>query len=465
MNPFATKMPDAHWLTEARIKGSKVIVISNDYSPTSRAADEVIVLRTGTDTALAYALAHVIMKEERYQADYVKNSTDLPLLVRMDNGKVLRARDIIPEYRAKPLTKAEVFKPGSKLPPLYLQEKQFIPEAMREEDMNDFVVWDSQEEAPRAITRDEVGLDFQKSGVKPALTGEDQVWEENAYLGKTVLDTPSGERVRNWMPDERDWANPNIGEDEVTEPVDIGTVLKGLPHPIWMFYLPRICNHCAYAACLAACPRQAIYKRAEDGIVLIDPERCEGYQECVSACPYKKSLFDFVTRISQKCIGCFPKIEAGYQPQCVTTCIGRIRLQGFMHPPTEAQGDNPIDFLVHVKKVALPLYPQSGLEPNVYYIPPIHAGDDFLLQMFGPGAAQAVATYKAMRAGQEPTLQALLHLFGSTERIPHRFRVLYQEVIGYDEAGEALVWVPLREPFQQRPHEDEALQVVRQDIP
>lgn len=297
------------------------------------------------------------------------------------------------------------------------------------------------------------------------LLGEDQVWEEDAYLGKTVLDAPSGERVRNWMPDERDWANPNIGEDEVTEPVDIGTVLKGLPHPIWMFYLPRICNHCTYAACLAACPRQAIYKRAEDGIVLIDPERCEGYQECVSACPYKKSLFNFVTRISQKCIGCFPKIEAGYQPQCVTTCIGRIRLQGFIHPPTEAQDDNPIDFLVHVKKVALPLYPQSGLEPNVYYIPPIHAGDDFLLQMFGPGAAQAVATYKAMRAGQEPTLQALLHLFGSTERIPHHFRVLYQEVIGYDEAGEELVRVPLREPFQERPHKDEALQVVRQDIP
>jgi nitrate reductase beta subunit len=172
-----------------------------------------------------------------------------------------------------------------------------------------------------------------------------------------------------------------------------------------MFYLPRISNHCTYAACLAACPRQAIYKREEDGIVLIDPERCEGYQECVSACPYKKSLFNFVTRVSQKCIDCFPKIEAGYQPQCVTTCIGRIRLQGFIHTPAEVEDDNPIDFLVHVKKVALPLYPQSGLEPNVYYIPPIHAGEAFLKQMFGPSVAHAVATYKAMREGEEPTLQ------------------------------------------------------------
>ena len=96
MNPFTTKMPDSHWLTEARIKGSKVIVISNDYSPTARSADEVIIVRTGTDTALALSIAYVIMKEKLYQERYVKSFTDMPLLVRMDNGKVLRARDIIP---------------------------------------------------------------------------------------------------------------------------------------------------------------------------------------------------------------------------------------------------------------------------------------------------------------------------------------------------------------------------------
>ena len=297
------------------------------------------------------------------------------------------------------------------------------------------------------------------------LLGNDQVWEGETYKGKTVLDGTEEEPVLGWMPDDLDWTNPNIGEDEVNAPVDVGTVLEKLPHPIWMFYLPRICNHCTFPACVAACPRQAIYKRQEDGIVLIDPERCEGYQECVKACPYKKTMFNFVARISQKCIGCFPRVEQGLQPQCVITCIGKIRLMGFINPPEKAVRSNPIDFLVHIKKVALPLYPQTGLEPNVYYIPPINVPLYFLKQMFGPGAERAVKTYMAMREGKEPELQALLHLFGSTDRIVHSFAVGKNEVIGFNEEGEEIVRVPLYEPFQIRPHKDERLGVVRQDIP
>src|SRR3970040_1984770 len=56
----------------------------------------------------------------------------------------------------------------------------------------------------------------------------------------------------------------------------------------YYFYLPRLCNHCTYPACLEACPRKAIYKREEDGIVLIDQERCQGYRYCIAACPYKQ---------------------------------------------------------------------------------------------------------------------------------------------------------------------------------
>jgi len=134
-------------------------------------------------------------------------------------------------------------------------------------------------------------------------------------------------------------------------------------------------------------------------------------------------MFNFVARISQKCIGCFPRVEEGLQPQCVITCIGKIRLTGFINPPEKARSDNPIDFLVHIKKVALPLYPQTGLEPNVYYIPPINVPLKFLKQMFGDAAEHAVKTYMAMREGKEPELQALLHLFGSTPRIPHSFAV------------------------------------------
>jgi len=187
MNPFTTKMPDCHWLTEARIKGSKVIVISNDYSPTSRSADELIVVRTGTDTALALGIAYVIMKEKLYQEKYVKAWTDMPLLVRMDNGKVLRARDIIKGYKPKPLKKAEVFRKGDRLPPFFKQEKQYIPENIREEDMNDFVVWDKNTNSPKVITRDDVGDDFWKLGIDPALEGE---YEVETVDGKKVKVKP-----------------------------------------------------------------------------------------------------------------------------------------------------------------------------------------------------------------------------------------------------------------------------------
>ncbi len=175
MNPFTTKMPDCHWLTEARAKGSKVVVISNDYSPTSRSADEVIIVRTGTDTALALSISYVIMKEKLYQEKYVKAFTDMPLLVRMDNGKVLRARDIIPNYKPKPLQKAVIFEAGQPLPPPFKQEKQFIPKNIRERDMDDFVVWDTKTNSPKVITRDDVGEDFWKLGIDPALEGSFKV--------------------------------------------------------------------------------------------------------------------------------------------------------------------------------------------------------------------------------------------------------------------------------------------------
>ena len=90
-------------------------------------------------------------------------------------------------------------------------------------------------------------------------------------------------------------------------------------HKTWFFYLARICNHCTYPACLAACPRNAIYKRPEDGIVLIDQERCRGYRKCVEACPYKKTMYRGTTRASEKCIGCYPA-RRGQRPAKAAAC-------------------------------------------------------------------------------------------------------------------------------------------------
>jgi nitrate reductase beta subunit len=96
------------------------------------------------------------------------------------------------------------------------------------------------------------------------------------------------------------------------------------------FYLPRICNHCLNPACVASCPSGAIYKRGEDGIVLINQKVCRAWRMCVTACPYKKSYYNWHTGKSEKCILCFPRMEAGYAPACMHSCVGRIRYLGVL---------------------------------------------------------------------------------------------------------------------------------------
>jgi nitrate reductase beta subunit len=289
-----------------------------------------------------------------------------------------------------------------------------------------------------------------------------QNWDGERYTGRTIFEAAeAGERVLGWRPDEMDYANPNVGEDDCANGVEKGAYFSGV-HNAWFFYLARICNHCTYPACLASCPRGSIYKRPEDGIVLIDQGRCRGYQECVKACPYKKTFYNAMTGASEKCIACFPKIESGLQPQCFANCIGKIRFAGWISKPEQARPDNPIDFLVHVKKVALPLFPQFGLEPNVYYIPPLNVPREFLVQMFGPNVDAALATYR--NAPQDKDLAGLLTLFGSTEKIVSKWKRVDEQVIGHDESGKEIVRVPLREPAQVRQAFDAARNVARTNI-
>lgn len=97
-----------------------------------------------------------------------------------------------------------------------------------------------------------------------------------------------------------------------------------------MFYLPRICNHCLNPACVASCPSGAIYKRGEDGVVLINQQVCRAWRMCVTACPYKKSYYNWGTGKSEKCILCYPRLEAGLAPACMHSCVGRIRYLGVL---------------------------------------------------------------------------------------------------------------------------------------
>lgn len=95
-------------------------------------------------------------------------------------------------------------------------------------------------------------------------------------------------------------------------------------------YMPRICNHCLNPACVAACPSGAIYKRAEDGIVLVNENQCRAWRMCVAACPYKKVYYNWNTGKSEKCILCFPRMETGQAPACAHSCVGRIRYMGVL---------------------------------------------------------------------------------------------------------------------------------------
>lgn len=290
-----------------------------------------------------------------------------------------------------------------------------------------------------------------------------QAWQGNTYAGKTIFELAAADRVAaGYLPDDEDWAYPNIGEDEVTGTIQGGAHLV-MPHPVWMFYLQRICNHCTYPACLASCPRKAIYKRQEDGIVLIDQERCRGYRECVRGCPFKKSLYNTVTRVSEKCIACFPLVEQGRQTYCTITCIGRIRINGWIHSPDKAELDNPVDFLVHGRKVALPLYPQFGLSVNIYYIPPIHVPPPYLNQMFGPGVVKAIDAYK--RAKDDPELLGVLLLMGATDKWIERFRVRDGFAYGFDAKGAELARVPLKEPVFIRAALDAQVGAFRHNTP
>ena len=184
----------------------------------------------------------------------------------------------------------------------------------------------------------------------------------------------------------------------------------------FMMYLPRLCEHCLNPTCVASCPSGSIYKREEDGIVLIDQDKCRGWRMCVSGCPYKKIYYNWKSGKAEKCTFCYPRIEAGQPTVCSETCVGRIRYLGvllydadrieaaasvehdrdlyqaqldvFLDPNDpkvieqarldgipekwlEAARKSPVYKMAVDWKVALPLHPEYRTLPMVWYVPPL----------------------------------------------------------------------------------------------
>jgi len=209
----------------------------------------------------------------------------------------------------------------------------------------------------------------------------------------------------------------------------------------------------------------------------VDQKECRGYRKCVEACPYKKTMYRGNTRISEKCIGCYPRVEGSdpesgglpMETRCMAACIGQVRMQGTVKlndDGTWAEDRyNPLYYLIHVAKVALPLYPQFGTEPNGFYIPPRWVPRPYLRQMFGPGADSAVDAY--MHPNRE--LLAVLQLFRRSNRIIYRyefqegpkvyegelrgkpFEMFNDTVIAYGADNKELFRTQIEEPVYVRP--------------
>jgi len=197
---------------------------------------------------------------------------------------------------------------------------------------------------------------------------------------------------------------------------DVQKEMYGQFENTFMMYLPRLCEHCLNPACVAACPAGSIYKREEDGVVLIDQDKCRGWRMCVSACPYKKIYYNWKSGKSEKCILCYPRLESGQPTVCSETCVGRIRYLGvllydadrieqaasieneqdlyheqlkmFLDPNDpevraaalrdgvpqawiDAAAESPVYKMAIDWKIAFPLHPEYRTLPMVWYVPPL----------------------------------------------------------------------------------------------
>ncbi|HEY7837012.1 MAG TPA: nitrate reductase subunit beta [Terriglobales bacterium] len=312
-------------------------------------------------------------------------------------------------------------KPGTGYPTLYEDQEQY---------RGGWEVRNGKLELRLAARAEELA----KLSYNPKLPGIDDYYEPWTYKYSDLIDAPQGNEQPVARPvslltgqDIDIEAGPNwdddLGGSEIYAANDPN--LKKLTpqeqqeffnlQQLVFFYLPRICNHCLNPSCVAACPTGAIYKRGEDGIVLVNQDKCQGWRMCVSGCPYKKVYFNYQTGKAEKCILCYPRLENGDAPACFHTCPGRIRYLGpvlYDADGIEAAASRPDAELVDAHKalildprdpaiiaaalangvdekvieaaqhsptyryikewdLALPLHPEWRTMPMLFYVPPL----------------------------------------------------------------------------------------------
>ncbi|QGU07075.1 Respiratory nitrate reductase 1 beta chain [Corynebacterium occultum] len=268
----------------------------------------------------------------------------------------------------------------------------------------------------------------------PNMPGIKDYYEPWSYEYDKLLSAPKGQKTQptarpisqidgrplakiewssNWD-DNLGGSTTTLDEDPVLKEMNL-KVAKEI-EDAYMFYLPRICEHCLNPTCVSSCPSGAMYKRTEDGIVLVDQDHCRGWRMCVSGCPYKKVYFNHRSGKAEKCTLCYPRLEVGQPTVCSETCVGRLRYLGVLlydadrvaevaatenpqdlyeaqksllldpHDPRvveaaiaeniphswiDAAQQSPVWDLIFKYEVALPLHPEYRTLPMVWYIPPL----------------------------------------------------------------------------------------------
>lgn len=216
-----------------------------------------------------------------------------------------------------------------------------------------------------------------------------------------LLPSPAPEWGPNWY--------DSVGEGSV-------------PQDNWYFHVHMACMHCSEPACVEACPSKAIYKRP-DGIVIINQDLCKGFKACIQACPYKRIFWNDQLRVAEKCIMCYPLLEKGKPPICVSSCVARAIFFGDITDPA-----SKVYKLVKEYKVALPMHEEYNTEPNMYYIPPVMTAalggtdqlakdelripESYLVSLFGSEVSQVknhlLQEIKKVQAGNKSELIDIL---------------------------------------------------------
>lgn len=194
-------------------------------------------------------------------------------------------------------------------------------------------------------------------------------------------------------------------------------------------YLPMLCYHCENPPCLKACPNKAIFKR-QDGVVLIDQDRCRGTGACVSSCPYGNIILqekdawylnedepyerDFVKprlqpNVARKCTYCVQRVDEGLDPACVVACPTHARIFGDLDDPASEISTYIEQEKVQTKRYPFPLLPQAGTKPAGCYLGTMASQDSATLGgRAAPERAEPLPTRGSRSGGKLATVLALL---------------------------------------------------------